>query len=112
MGHDHQHEGEDSDDRILRTQGAQGVTQDILGRFIENSMSMRTIPLPILKRVDRGCFVLNNYLLDHGNFQSFLGTLPGIVPKNVQKVFLVNNSLKDTTMFQLFDALAGVRGLR
>lgn len=98
---------------MLTKQQTKGITMEVIGRFIENSMQQVSIPLPILQKIDsRGRFILSNYFLDLGNFQALVDVLPQVVPRNVNKIFLVNNSLKDTTVFNLFENLQYVAGIK
>jgi hypothetical protein len=99
-------EDSDSDAQVIKKQAKQQVAQDVLNRFIENSMVMKTIPMPIFQRIDlQKRLILVNQHIDQSNYEAFLKQLPLVIPKNIKKLYLVNNNLNDKNLSDLFGAL-------
>lgn len=69
-------------------------------------MVMKTIPMPLFQGIDgQKRLILVNRPIDQSNLGAFLQQLPLVIPKNVQKLYLVNNNLSDKSLADLFGAL-------
>lgn len=74
---------------------------------------MNNVPLPIYQKVtNKGEFILFNYFLSVDLFMAMSTTLPSMVPKNIIKLYLVNNNLTDESHQDLYQGLKNTYGLQ
>ena len=72
---------------------------------------MSQTPLPILNHIKEGYLPLINYHMNEANVFSFTKVLAKIVPQVLRKMYLVNNSIKQEDIAQIFEAISETSGL-
>lgn len=64
--------------------------------FVKNAMALKTLPINLLTKIfGDGDFIMQNYGVDAGQLQSLVETLPEMVPRQIKKIFFLNNHMKD-----------------
>ena len=75
-------------------------------------MAAGELPLPILKRIQNKLFPLINYQINDANAKSLAKVLIKGVPSQMNKLCLINNSLKDKAISGIIYGLSQTEGLQ
>lgn len=81
--------------------------------YVNTMIQLNSVPLPIFSKVNgKGEFLLLNYTFSADLFMSMLVALPGMIPTNIVKMYLVNNSLSDDIHQDFYSSLKMSKGLK
>ena len=88
------------------------VKTKIIQGYIKSAMKAGQPPLPILNRIEDNYLPLLNYQLNHSNSRSLAKAVINLVPKVMDKMYLINNSIKDIDLAAIFHGLSQTNGLK
>ena len=121
----HQHTEEEDDDcdeehkskKYLHKKEIEKLSEEnaktkIIHGFIKSAMKAGQPPLPILNRIEDSYLPLINYQLNHSNSRSLAKAVINLVPKVMNKMYLINNSIKDIDLASIFHGLSQTNGLK
>lgn len=102
-----------SPDGKKKKMNAKQMMDSVFAEYIRVSISMNQQPLPILQKVTAdGMFPIVNYQLNESNINSLVVILPRMIPRQVKKIYLVNNAMNEYQLARLIESMFFSQGLK
>lgn len=83
-----------------------------MSTYIRKSLDEGQAPLPILNRCIDGYLGIINYQINETNAESLAEASLELIPKNIRKLYLVQNSIKDNSLAYILRYISESIGLQ